>query len=465
MPRRSSVFSVFALALLRGWRILGTGPSLLVLSGLVAALPQSEAPAAGLRRLPGKHITLYTDLPATAAVDALPEMFDQAFPQWCAYFGVDPVREADWQVTGCVMRDQEPFRAAGLLPGGLPPFKHGYSVGKILWINEQASDYYRAHLLLHEGTHAFVNTILGRGAPPWYMEGIAEMLGTHRWHDGRLTLGYLPASREEVPLWGRVKIVRDDFAARRAKTLRGVFQYGPQAHQEIEPYGWCWAAAIFLDRHPRYQSRFRQLAKQVNTPDLTERFMRLVGSDWDQLAEEWQVFVADLEYGYDFQRTAIDFTPGRNLPAQGAKVTVAADRAWQNSGIRLEGGVTYRLRATGRYQVKKGVRTVFSDQPRAGASPTALENGSDPFLVWWSEPNGVSIRYYRGQPLGILLAAVRPDRSDPDAPSALLRPIPVGLGAELTPRQRGTLFLRINDSSGELADNAGTLSVDVGVRD
>jgi len=392
---------------------------------------------AEIRRVPGKHITLYTDLPSSAAVDALPEMFDQAFPQWCAYFAVDAARQADWHVTGCVMRDQKPFRAAGLMPEGLPPFRHGYSVGKRLWVNEQSSDYYRAHLLLHEGTHAFMNTILGRGAPPWYMEGMSEMLGTHRWHNGRLTLGYLPASREEVPLWGRVKIVRDDFAARRAKTLRGVFQYGPQAHQDLEPYGWCWAAAIFLDRHPRYQARFRQLAKWVNAPDLTDRFLKLIGSDWDQLAEEWQVFVADLEYGYDFQRTAIDFTPGRNLPGQGAKVTVAADRGWQNSGIRLEAGVTYRLRASGRYQV--------ANQPQ----------------VWWSEPNGVSIRYYRGQPLGILLAAVRPDRPEPNAPSALLRPIPIGLGAELTPKQSGTLFLRINDTSGELSDNAGTLTVEV----
>ena len=420
--------------------------------------------AAEVRKLPGKHITLYTDLPTSPAVDALPEMFDQAFGQWCAYFGVDPARQAGWHVTGCVMRDQGAFRAAGLLPDGLPPFRHGYSVGKRLWVNEQGSDYYRAHLLLHEGTHAFMNTILGRGAPPWYVEGMSEMLGTHRWHEGRLTLGYLPASRDEVPLWGRVKIVRDDFAAQRAKSLRGVFQYGPQAHQDIEPYGWCWAAAIFLDRHPRYQARFRQLAKWTSAPDLTNRFVGLIGGDWDQLAEEWQVFVADLEYGYDFQRTAIDFTPGRNLPREGAKVTVAADRAWQNSGIRLQAGTTYQLRASGRYQVKKGVRTIFSEESPLRASPTSRENSSDPFSVWWCEPNGVSIRYYRGQPLGLLLAAVRPDRPEPDTPSALLRPIPIGLGAELTPKQTGTLFLRINDSAGELSDNAGTLVVEVGAR-
>jgi hypothetical protein len=276
------------------------------------------------------------------------------------------------------------------------------------------------------------------------MEGMAELLGTHRWRDGRLTLGYFPINPDEVPMWGRIKIVRDGFAARRAKTLRGVFDYGPQAHREVEPYGWCWAAAVFLDRHPRYQERFRQLTQWTQDPNLTDRFVKLIGSDWDELAEEWQVFVADLEYGYDFQRTAIDFSPGRRLPKGGASVAVAADRGWQNSGLRLESGVTYRLRASGRYQV-----------------------GREP-QVWWCEPGGVSIRYYHGRPLGILLAAVRPDRPEPDAASALIRPSVIGLGVDLTPKQSGTLFLRINHSAGELRENAGSLTVAVkglGIRD
>jgi hypothetical protein len=45
--------------------------------------------------------------------------------------------------------------------------------------------------------------------------------------------------------------------------------------------------------------------------------------------------------------------------------------------------------------------------------------------------------------------------------SSLLSPIEVGLGAELTPAETGTLYLRINDSPAELADNAGGLQVQV----
>ena len=93
-------------------------------------------------------------------------------------------------------------------------------------------------------------------------------------------------------------------------------------------------------------------------------------------------------------------------------------------------------RAKGRYQV--------ADQPP----------------IWWCEPNGVSIRYYRGHPLGILLAAVRPEVPAAGR-SPLITPTTIGLAATLTPKHSGTLFFRINDSCAELDDNAGTLTADV----
>ena len=37
----------------------------------------------------------------------------------------------------------------------------------------------------------------------------------------------------------------------------------------------------------------------------------------------------------------------------------------------------------------------------------------------------------------------------------------IGLGATLMPEETGTLFLEINDSAGELDDNAGELKVEV----
>jgi hypothetical protein len=116
---------------------------------------------------------------------------------------------------------------------------------------------------------------------------------------------------------------------------------------------------------------------------------------------------------------------------------VAADRGWQSAGLRLEAGSEYRLTASGRYQV--------------GTKPQP----------WWCEPGGVSLRYYQGRPLGILLAVVRPDRPSPDSPSAFVRPTVVGLSATLRPEQSGTLYFKINHSAAELSGNAGQLEVRV----
>ena len=397
---------------------------------------EARTAAAGIRKLSGKHLTLYTDLASFKEVDELPEVFDQAFLQWCAYFHADPAGLSDWRITAFLIKDKDLFSGAGLLPTNLPPFADGYSRGRQFWLYEQPTDYYRRHLLLHEGTHGFMQTVLGGMGPPWYAEGMAELMGTHRWKDDRLELGYLPVSREEVPYWGRVKIVVDDLSAHRGKTLQGVLDYGPTAHQENSPYGWCWAAATFLERHPRYRKRFHELIPLVRQRDFNQRFHALFAADWQQLCEEWQVFVVNLEYGYDVPRMAIDFQPGRPLPPSGARATVAADRGWQSSGVRLEAGRSYRLQASGRYQVASRPRT------------------------WWCEPGGVTIRYYRGQPLGILLAAVHPDPPGPGS-SPLIRPQVVGLDATLTPQQAGTLYLRINHSAAELNDNAGSLTVEI----
>jgi hypothetical protein len=438
---------------------------------------EARVKAAGIRRLDGQLLTLYTDLPSSPEIDALPAIFDQALGQWCQFFAVPEFTRRPWHVTGCLMKDRARFTAAGLLPADLPDFLHGFTRDNEIWIGEQPSDYYRRHLLLHEGTHAFMFAAFGTCGPPWYMEGMAELLATHSLADGKLRLGWFPPHREDLPMWGRIKLVQDGLAAGRRLSLDEVLAIGPQAYLKNEPYGWSWAAAAFLDRHPKYRERFRKLPADLRQDDFNARFRERFSPDWSKLNDEWTLFVANLDYGYDFAREAIDFAPGQPLPAAGKpatgrKVSIAANRGWQSSGVAVEAGVEYRLAASGRYQV--------ADKPR----------------VWWCEPGGVSIRYVRGRPLGVLLAAVREEpgnhrrsspaderratsqqpasaagdgsvrgaaRDDPNASDecGFLHPVVVGLGTTLVPKRSGTLYLRINDSPAELADNAGSFEVRV----
>ncbi len=223
-------------------------------------------------------------------------------------------------------------------------------------------------------------------------------------------------------------------------------------HLKVEPYGWSWAACAFLNDNPHYRDRFRQLLPLLrSSDDFNAKLVDIYGSDFSRLEEEWQIFLADIDYGYDFDRTAIDFTPGEpmksSLPlplgegrGEGASgkvgVTVQADHGWQNSGLQLEAGKTYKLSATGKFQV-----------------------ANDP-KPWISEPNGVSVRYIHGRPLGQLLAAIRPEHSTKSA-TVFLKPIVIGAAATITPSETGTLYFRINDSSGELTDNAGHADVTI----
>jgi len=135
---------------------------------------------AGIRKIEGRHLVLYTDLPISEEVDRLPPLFDLAVPQWCKKFSIDPQKAESWKMVGHLMERKERFAGIGLLPPDLPPFLNGYQRGAALWIYDQPSDYYRRHMLLHEGTHAFMRRFLGGNGPPWYSEGMAELLGTHR---------------------------------------------------------------------------------------------------------------------------------------------------------------------------------------------------------------------------------------------------------------------------------------------
>lgn len=390
--------------------------------------------AAGIRKLGGKHITLYTDLPHQPSIDPLPSVFDAAVAEWCRYFQIDIQKTADWHLHGYLIQNKDRFITAGLFSDDLPPFLHGFQRGSEIWFYDQKSDYYRRHLMLHEGTHAFMNHFLGSGGPSWYSEGLAELLGTHHWEEARLALRHFPQHRDEVPYWGRIKIIREDMAHSGLRSLQQVVDTGARDYLKVNPYAWSWAVSAFLDGHPAYCHRFRALQNYVTDPLFSQHFLDSFQTDWNQLEEEWQLFILNLVYGYDIPREAVIFQPGKPLSKQPATVIVKTDRGWQSSGIRLETGVSYHLQATGRYQ---------------------LANQLQP---WWCEPNGVTIRYHQGKPLGILLGSIRPE-GERTGLSQLAQSKIIGLQQTLTSQTAGTLYLRINDSAAELADNLGEVKV------
>lgn len=400
----------------------------------VSAQPSSP-PATPMRSLEGRHITLVTDLPSEPNIDRLPQIFDQAIDPWARYFQVKAADYADWRITGYLMRNDQRFRDAGLLPDDLPPFLHGYQRGDVVWLREQPSDYYQRHLLLHEGTHAFMVSALGGSGAAWYMEGVAEYLATHRWQDGKLQLAIFPNNRQEVSHWGRIKIIRDSVAAGRSLRLEDVFRIDGADFRHVDAYAWTWAAITFLESDPRFSEPFLDLQQKVNLPsnEFSAAFWSLLAEDPTRLRDAWEGFLAEVDYGNPPQPQSIDYQPLEDLATKQRR-TVASDRGWQSTGIRLAAGKRYLVRARGRYQVVTGAEQ------------------------WWSEAGGVTIEYHRGHPKGMLMAALV-DRSSDSISFA--QPIPVGDRYVIQPEKDAELFLRINEPFAELKDNRGSLLVQI----
>lgn len=393
-----------------------------------------------VRVVRGNRLNLYTDLPPQPAIDELPNVFEKAIPRWCDYFGVPRDRVEGWRVDGCLMRDKAPFQQLGLLPADLPPFPHGFAREQQIWVLQQPSEYYTRHLILHEGTHAFMGAVLGGNGPPWYSEGMAELFGTHEWSRGNLVTGIIPKNRDDVPELGRILLVQNSVKAGRFLSLEQVMQYGPTDHQRVEPYGWSWAAAYFLDQHPTTQRAFRTLQAFApdSSPTFSQQFLDRIKVDWRAVNEDWRMFISQIDYGYDVIRERIEPRPAADLPTGGVTLEIDAARGWQSTGIRLEAGRSYRVEAEGRFDLQT--------EPKR----------------WPCEAGGITLHYHRGFPLGALLGAVCGTDGD-EIPNLepLNKPGLIGTGRSIRISNPGILYLRINDWSHSIGDNRGQLTVQI----
>jgi hypothetical protein len=439
-------------------------PRLLTAFALAALLPlacpAAAAPAdigplarlareAGLRLLEGRHLVLATDRPVREGdgVAELPAVFDEAFTAWCGHYGMNPADHADWRCFGCLVVDRERFRTAGLLPDTLPPFENGFCDRNRFWLMDQSNPAYRRHLLLHEGVHAFTLTLRELATPVWYNEGIAEYLATHRLERGangglRFVLTPLPAQPDDVEQLGRIEKLRELRSERGLPALDTVLALPVGRHGAIADYAASWAAVAMLANHPAYARGFAALERGPLGPDFNARLAALPGWDPARAARDYAAFIDDIDYGWDFSRMAIDWSPGLPLTR---RVTLAVDasQGWQNPGVAAAAGRRYAFTATGRV----GLGSVTDAISR---TVTPLE----------SEADGISLEWYRGQPTGRLLIGQWVERSAEGEPPRFVV-LASGAQGELTAAADGPLFLRLNGPPGRLAAHDGTISVAV----
>jgi hypothetical protein len=414
---------------------------------------EQRVEAAGIQKISGLHLDLYTDVRDPKKVVELVEVFNQSIVPWCDYFDVDVAKTKNWKMRAFLIADAEKpdkFRQAGLMPDDLPDFRAGFQRRHDLWLYLQPGNYYTRHLLIHEGTHGFMEWFAGGYGAPWYSEGIAELFGVHRWNRRELELRYRLRDRREADYWGRVKRIKVDRADGKAMSLTDVLTIAPTAFLEVRYYAWSWAGCEFFGKHETSKAAFAKLRKMANVhPTIfNQQFIREIQPNWSQLERDWELFLAEMEYGYEIQRGRLtDAEPvSTSSGVSKSKFRIQSDRSWQKTSVAVKKGDRLQIVGKGEFQV--------------GASQTTAANEPQP---WLCQSNGITIEYYNGHPLGMLHAGVFADgASDPkEQIGGLIESFPVGSGSEFLASRDGILCLRINESPAKLDDNSGALEVTI----
>ncbi|HBJ39090.1 MAG TPA: hypothetical protein DDZ51_30960 [Planctomycetaceae bacterium] len=434
----------------------------------------------------GRYVRLVTDLPDSPSLAQWVEAFDAAVPLWAHYWGRNPSEMNDWRVTAYLMVDKTKFVAAGTLPRTLPDFRFGYQAGDRIWVLHQPEDYYNRHLLLHEGAHAITAHLFGGGGPPWFMEGTAEWMSTHNWQPAAaqpttplpnvppLAIGIVPASSAMAQGWGRIELIESARKQNRVLGIESVMKYGDSAHREVEPYAWSWLAATLLDMYPLYREVRREAGSSASdrSPQFNSNFYGKLRTQWPVLSARWHMLAHDIDYGWDPSRQAIELDT--SLPPLGEKIAMKLDtsHSWQSAPISLMAGQSVQITADGRFTIRKPWRADEFDIDdldalllggAASAVPASTAtDGDQSRRDWYSEADGITIHYYRGQPIGKLVARLLPMKQSGSGP--YLRPledVAIGRSGMITAKEDSWLLLKVNEPPSGYADNEGELVVEL----
>ena len=385
------------------------------------------------------HLLMFTDIKGEKQIVDFHKIFDAAVPKWCEYFNVPPAKAEAWKMRAMVIGEKERFVASGLFPETLPWFPTGFQLGHEMWMYLQPGNYYTRHLLLHEGTHAFMQWFLGGVGAPWYSEGMAELLALHSWNDGKLNMNFRPTDRKQTEYWGRIKIIKKDCSEEKFLGLDDVFQFQNIAFREINSYAWSWAACEFLANHPLSKESFAKLAAIANqTPEtFNARFQNRIKDVRGELDRDWELFIREVDFGYDVENSRVTLASRTAEAEDSGKQTFTVDttKGWQRTELQVALGDRLSIIGSGQFTVAK-----------EGETP------------WRCESNGITIKYYRGKPLGMLMVGVLGKENELQS---LLKTIPIDGSGEIECERAGYLCFRINEYPGHLRDNSGSLTVEV----
>lgn len=402
----------------------------------------------GLRIVESRHLILVTDLPQESVAE-LPRLADALFANLELRLGKLPpnIAGTEFQVTGFLMDARDRFKQAGVLPPEEFTIRHGRHLGYQFWINNQPADYYRRHLLLHEFVHCFMMCEYGMNdiPPLWYTEGVAEYFATHRLQTDvtKSEFGILPASGEGFEGWHRIAEVRRHFNQEPSATgeladiisLQTVMHPPETTFMEDSHYAHAWALVWLINHHPELQPEFAALATCRTQQQFNDAMAKIPAQTLQQMKQIWPLYLDGLTEAEisnvrfpSLKEVSSQQSPGTNTLPQ--EFSMDPGQQWASTGIELTAGQNIMIECKGQFVVKQTTKP------------------------WISEPNGITVDYVRGRPLGEAIAAI----VSPDG-TKTTRHIPIGASRILQSPIDGILWLQINDGWANRADNEGKVSI------
>lgn len=410
--------------------------------------------------------TFVTDLPIDDEVKTWPNILDQALLQWCKKWNIPIDTAKQWPLTIHWIGDRNAFEQAGLLEGTLP-FDDGFQLADKIFLLEQPSLYYRRHLLLHEATHWVMYRAFGGAGSPWFMEGMAEVEGTHELNQGKLQLAVIPTDPLTVPHWGRFNRLRSSVENGKTPSMKQILRFGNQREDRMDRYVWSWAACVFFRNHPRYSQAFSLAASPPldYSDTLSKRLESSLQNQWDFVEADWSLFAQEFNFGFDPTKHIFETESLTSMPPSSQPLLVDSKRSWQGRAGEVKKGTRLTIRASGQYVIATPIGS--STDPRS-------TNARQMKLPWRSSAEGVTIEYHQHFPLGKLIACFIPNPqsakpkeivgNNEATNNALARTpmvFPVGQQAEFTPPSDGWILFKINEPVADLIDNSGSLTVEI----
>lgn len=397
--------------------------------------------AAGIHVLESERLILLTDRdPETVQeIPALTDALYNVLKKQCGELRPAPTG-ASFKAVGCLMSDVERFQNAGLVPYAVLDMRHGEQTGYRFWARDQQTDYYRRHLILHEFVHVYMTIDTAQDDVPnrWFMEGSAEYFATHSVDNEPAEFGIIPASFDGFEGWGRISVIRrrrinrpaDKVEFQDFPSLNDVLNENTGQGGEDGAYPWWWALAWMLSEHPDYSETWNRLCQCRGADEFQHAMSQLQKTRGARLQTDWLLFVESLSESFDKERSFPVHCPvatGRHI-----EIPLVADRGWQDTGWELMPGESVAISCSGQ---------------------CVLNETTAP---WISEPNGITLEYNQGCPIGEVVAVLVTNDN-----SSVSRRVAVGLNGRITVTHPCRLWLQINDDSGMRSDNSGAYVVSI----